>query len=125
VKLSATQQESWQKMTAKFAKTNNAMDKLMAEKQDMIKNMESFQEEEIYLLQARERSGEGIHCEIKEIVGDTLVRTLVAYNGTSEFVKFSASELRIKLHEQGFSQERVFFGETGNLDWQYALPELV
>lgn len=125
VKLSSCQQENWQKMTANFVKTKKTMDTLEAEKQELMKRLKSFQQEAEYLLQARERSGEGIHCEIKEVVGDTLLRTMAAYNGTSEFVKFSASELRIKLHEQGFSQERVFFGETGNLDWQYVLPEIV
>lgn len=124
VKLNAAQQESWHKMTAKFAKSNSAMAKLSADKQEQLKRIEALQQEIAYLLEARKKSGEGIHCEIKEIAGDTLVRTMVTFNGIVDFKKTSATELRIKLREQGFAQERVFFNDEGCLDWDFELPDV-
>jgi hypothetical protein len=124
VNLNPVQLETWHKMTAKFATTNKTMEKLIAGKQVQLKRVDSFRQELTYLMQARARSGEGIHCEISEVVGDTLVRTMVAYNGTSEFIKFNASDLRIRLREQGFFRERVFLSDEGALDWCYELPEI-
>jgi uncharacterized protein len=124
VKLNAEQQNNWQKMMVKFARTNRMMEKLKLEKQEQLTRIEAFQQELAYLLEAREKSGQGIHCEISEIAGDTLVRTMVACNGFVDFRKNSASELRIKLREQGFPQERVFLNDEGSLDWCYELPEI-
>jgi hypothetical protein len=124
VKLNAVQQNNWQKMTDKFAKTQRAMDELNTEKQKQLKRIPGFEQELAYLVEARVKSGEGIHCEITMVAGDTLVRTMVAYNGISYFRNNSESELRIKLREQGFPQERVFFDSEGGLDWRYELPEI-
>jgi hypothetical protein len=124
VKLNPEQQANWNKMTVKFAPADKAMNKLIAGKQEQLEQIDSFRQELAFLLQAREKSGEGIHCEINEVAGDTLVRTMAAFNGTAEFVKFSTGELRNRLREQGSAQERVFSSDEGAFDWQYVLPEI-
>jgi hypothetical protein len=124
VKLNPTQQANWHKMTDRFTATKAAMKKLEAEMREQSQRIVSFGQELAYLIQARERSGEGIDCKIDAVEGDTRVRTMVAYNGTSEFSKMSAAELRAKLREQGFPLEHVFTGDEGSLDWHYELPPI-
>jgi hypothetical protein len=124
VKLTAAQQENWQKMTDRFARTTHAMEKLIAGKQEQLERIPAYEQELMRLLQARDKSGEGILCNIAEVVGDTLVRTMVAYHGVSGFQQVDATELRIKLREPGFQQEQVFMDSEGSLDWRYELPEI-
>lgn len=124
VKLSAAQEDSWHKMSARFAKPKSAMDKLAAEKQEQLNQIEVAQQALVSLQEAREKSAEGIHCEIAGIEGDTLVRTMVTSSGIFGFRKSSASELRIKLREQGLPQERVYFNDEGSLEWRYVLPKI-
>lgn len=123
VKLNAAQQENWNKMTARFAKTHSAVEKLAAENQEQLKRMQALQQERGYLLEAREKNGKGIRCDIAEVVGDTLVRTMGVYNGIPAFHKSKPSELKTKLREPG-SQGRVFADSEGSLSWRYALPEI-
>jgi hypothetical protein len=125
VKLTLAHQENWQKMVSKFARPYGMVEKLNAEKQEQLDRMLAFQQEKTYLLAAREKSGIGVCCEISEVVGDTLVRTMVAQNEISEFHNTKISELRILLREQGLQSERIFTNDEGSLDWTYAPPEIV
>ena len=97
VKLNAEQQVNWQKMSARFGKTKQAMDDLEAEKQEQLKRMQAFGQELTYLLEERDKSGEGIHCVIADVAGDTLVRTREACNGIADFKNSAAGELRIQV----------------------------
>jgi hypothetical protein len=124
VKLSDAQQGNWQKMMGKFANIKRAMERLNSEKQEQLKRIPDFEQKLAQLIRVREKSGEGIHCEIAEIAGDTRVRTMVAERGITGFQKSNANELRIKLREQGFPLEQVFLCSEGNLDWNYELPEI-
>ncbi|MDO8991115.1 MAG: FapA family protein [Sideroxyarcus sp.] len=124
VKLNPVQQANWHKMSDRFAATNAAMKKLDVEMRELSQRIVSFGQELAYLMQARERSGEGIDCAIAAVAGDTRVRTMVAYNGTSEFAKLNTAELRARLREQGFPPEQVFTGDEGSFDWHYELPPI-
>lgn len=125
VKLTEAHQENWKKMTAKFAKIDNALTRLNAEKQEQLKRIQDFQQEIVILAAGREESGKGISCKIDEVVGDTLVRTMTVPNGVSALHKVKSSEIKVRLRENGSAQERVFFDDDGSLDWVYTLPEVV
>lgn len=124
IKLSAAQQESWQKMSARFAKTEQVVETPIAVQNAQQDRIQAFEQEAAYLLAEREKSGEGIRLEITAITGDTLVRTMFAGNGIAGFRNSTAGELRIRLREQGLPQERVFFNDEGALEWHFELPEL-
>jgi len=124
VKLTAAHQENWSKMTAKFAKVDNALDRLNAEKQEQLKRIQTALEEIAYLMEGRALSGKGICCKITNVAGDTLVRTMAVQNGIPELNKIKAGEIKAKLREQGSAQARLFFNDEGSLDWEYALPEI-
>lgn len=124
VKLSDTQQDSWHAMTAKFAKSQSAMDKLEAEMQEQLKRIQAAQQVLSDLLEERQKIGAGIHGEIVEIAGDTLVRSMVVENGIFGCRKKDSGELRMRLREPGQAQERILFKDTGSLDWTYVLPPI-
>ena len=125
VKLSAVQQENWRKMTQKFAKIDSMLDKLNLEKQEQLKRAQAFQQEITYLIEGREKTGKGIQCKISQIIGDTLVRTMSVYDGIHGLHKISANEIKNKLRDQGLSQDRLYFIDEGEVDWDYKLPEIV
>lgn len=124
VKLNAEQQVNWQKMSARFAAAKRTMDDLMAAKQEQMNRIQDFGHELANLLEERDKSGEGIHCVIAEVEGDTQVRTMAAFNGIADFKNSATSELRFKLREQGLPREHIFFDSEGSLDWRYELPQL-
>lgn len=124
VKLTPAQQENWRKMTANFANTRHTMERLKTLKQEQLQRIPVIEQDLAQLLQAREKSGEGIHCNIAEVAGDTRVRTMVAFHGVSGFQQVDAAELRIKLREPGHQAEQVFVDDEGSLDWRYELPEI-
>ena len=122
VKLTDAHQENWKKMTDKFAKVDSMLGRLNAEKQEQMKRIQAFRQEITFLMEGREKSGKGIQCMIAEVVGDTLVRTLSVHNGIPELHKIKAGEIRVKLREHGTINERVFFSDEGNVDWEFKLP---
>jgi hypothetical protein len=124
VKLTAAHQENWAKMTAKFAKVDNALDKLNADKQEQLKRIQTAEEEIAYLMEGRALRGKGIYCKISNVAGDTLVRTMAVQNGIPELYKSKPSEIKVKLREQGSAQARLFYSDEGSLDWEYTLPEI-
>jgi hypothetical protein len=124
VKLTAVQQDNWRKMTAKFAGHLRAMEMLGKEKQEQSERIVALEQEQKHLMAEREKSGADIHCEIAEVSGDTLVRTMVSFNGVAGLQRIAVNDLRIKLREQGFPLERVFMDSAGSLEWTYALPEI-
>jgi hypothetical protein len=124
IKLTAAQQENWQKMTAKFVGPLRAMDRLGKEQQEQLERIAAFEQEQKHLMTERAKSGADIHCEITAVSGDTRVRTMVSFNGVAGLQQIAASDLRIKLREQGFPLEQVFMDSEGSLEWTYELPEI-
>lgn len=124
VRLNPVQQASWQKMVSRFARVGGTIASLEAAKQEQARRKESLAHELDYLLAARKKSGEGRRCEIGEIAGDTLVRTMAAHNDIAEFRQAEASALRIRMREQGLPQERVFAGGEGSFAWIFELPDV-
>jgi hypothetical protein len=125
VKLSAAHQENWKKMTDKFAKVDSALVMLNGDIQDQLKRIQSFKQEIVYLVEGRENTGKGIQCQIAEVVGDTLVRTMSVYNGIIGLHRMVPVELKGKLREQASLNEKIFFEDEGSLDWKFKLPEIL
>lgn len=117
VQLNAAQQEGWQKMTAKFAREMSTGSKLTAEKHEQSVRKQSFILEQSHLLDAREKASMGIRCEITEVKGDTLVRSMAAQLAALQCS--SASEIRSRLREQDIRHKRIFSDDTGSLKWSY------
>lgn len=124
VKLTEAHKDNWQKMVARFAKVESVLSKLSDDVQEQRDKIQAFMQENAHLLEMREKYGAGVHCVLNEIVGDSMVRSMLAQNGISEFKKSKIGDIKAKLREQGQQQERIFSGSLGTLDWKYDLPEL-
>jgi hypothetical protein len=124
VKLTEAHQENWQKMLARFSKVDGALNRLSADKQMQLDKIQALLEENVHLLEMREKSGAGVHCGIDMVTGDTMVRGVVAQNGVAEFRKSKVGDIKTKLREQGSQKERIFSNGTGTLDWNYELPDV-
>ncbi len=123
-KLTDAHEENWRKMTIRFAKVDDALRKLNADKQVQIDKMAGLQQEYAQLLELRGKNGVGVSCTITSVVGDTLVRGVAAQNGAAEFRKVKISDIKVKLREQGKQNDRIFCNSTGSLEWSYAVPEV-
>jgi hypothetical protein len=119
IQLNAAQQDGWQKMTAKFASVMSAGGKLNAEKQDQLKREQAYLQELAHLQENRSKSSVGIRCEVAEVVGDTLVRSMIAASGVPAFQKHPVSTIKSRLREQDINHKRIFSDDTGSLVWSY------
>jgi len=124
VKLTEAHRENWQKMMARFAKVDNALNTLAVEKQRQLDKIKSLQEDNAHFFEERGKIGSGVQCVIEEVTGDTMVRSVSARNGVAEFRKSKISEVKAYVRAQGQLKERIFSGSRGNLDWNYELPEV-
>lgn len=120
VKLTEAHQENWQAMTAKFSKVDSALAKLNADIKEQQERITALQKENAQLMEAREKSGAGVFCQLNVVTGDTLVRSMVASSGIVEFHKSTIAEIKAKLREQGPQQNRIFSDSAGALDWSYS-----
>ena len=118
IQLSAAQQDGWQKMTARFAKHMSAGRQLNEQKQQQLAQIQELLQEKAALLDQREKTSTGIHCEITEVAGDTGVRSMVGQIAILQ--KSSVSEIRAKLREQDVRHLRVFYNDTGSLVWSFS-----
>ncbi len=117
IQLNPAQQEGWKKMGEKFAKNMSAGSRLSAEKQEQVERVQSFMQEQLELLETRDKTCAGIRCDIAEIAGDTTVRSMAAQ--IAAFQKKSANEIRSRLREQDPKHLRIFSDDSGSLIWQY------
>lgn len=118
IQLSAAQQDGWQKMTARFAKHMSAGRQLNEQKQQQLAQIQELLQEKAALLDQREKTSTGIHCEITEVAGDTGVRSMIGQIAILQ--KSSVSEIRAKLREQDVRHLRVFYNDTGSLVWSFS-----
>ncbi len=121
IQLSAAQQDGWQKMTARFAKHMSAGRQLNEQKRQQLTQIQELLQEKAALLDQREKTSTGIHCEITEVAGDTGVRSMVGQIALLQ--KSSVSEIRAKLREQDVRHLRVFYNDTGSLVWSFSVNQ--
>lgn len=121
IQLNDAQKESWQKMTARFSKQMSAGSRLTAEKQEQLSRVKTHQQEQEALKAELQKTSAGISCEIDEVVGDTVVRSMVYPNGVASFQKNKPVEIRTRLREQDARHKRIFSNDAGSVKWHYEL----
>ena len=116
IKLTAEQQVEWQKIVNQYAPIQKGSDSLM-------KKCLALENEIERLSQVRRTCGAGEHCEIKEVLGDTIVRKLNSNAGMSAFRNVPVQELKTQLQHLGTPQERIFSKDSGSFEWHFQIPE--
>lgn len=122
IQLNEKQKEGWQKMTARFAKHMSTGSKLSAEKQEQKTQIQTLLQQQAELQQERKSSSAGIVCEIGEVVGETIVRSMVYPSGVAGFQSNKPPEIRARLREQDTRHKRLFSNDMGSLKWSYEVP---
>lgn len=119
IQLNAAQQDSWQKMTTRFAASMSAGSKLTAQKQEQLTQAQAFLQEQAHLLEARDKSSANICCEITEVTGDTRVQSMIVPDGVAGFQEYPAAEIRSRLREHDIKHKRIFSDDSGSLVWNF------
>jgi hypothetical protein len=117
IQLSAAQQESWQKMTARFTVQMGTGSRLTTEKREQLARAQIFIQEQSHLLDAREKLCEKIGCDITTVAGDTRVQSRVATLASFQLAK--PAEIKARLREQDIKFQSLFADDTGGFKWSF------
>lgn len=116
IKFNPEQQAGWQKIVNQFAP-------LARGSESLLKKCHLLEDAIEHWTQERTTCGAGEYCKIEQILGDTIVRKLNSNLGMSVLRDLPQQEIRGKLQEFGDAQERIFWGNSGSLDWHFTIPE--
>ncbi len=119
IRLTAEQRMSWQQMANRYATAAKALAVLNAGEMKLEEKGQALEQEIERVSRQRKDSGAGVRCEIKEVLGETVVQKLRSGSGLSIFHNLPGHELRAKLRHLGGPQERIFSGSQGCVEWQF------
>jgi hypothetical protein len=122
IQLNDAQKDGWQKMTAKFSKHMTTGGKLSAEKQEQKTRIQALTQEQADLQEERKKSSADICCKIDDVVGETIVRTMIYPSGVAAFQKNQPAVIRARLREQDARHKRLFSNDMGSLSWCFEAP---
>lgn len=117
IQLTPQQQTEWQKIFAQFPPAVKDTLVLMG-KYQMLANEIIELSQQIKAGYAEQR------CEVKEVLGDTVVQTLHSHLGIAAFRNLPKQELKARLQHIGTPKKQIFSGEHGHVEWQSQAPEL-
>jgi len=118
VQIAPAQEAGWKTTLVRFASVTRLLDKLL----DEVRKLKIEDEYLSNLLEkltiSRRMAEEAVSCEIREVTGDTIVRTR---KGPVEGLLFDAltpKELHARLRESGSAEERIFSSDSGAYRWR-------
>jgi len=123
ITLNDAQKEQLRKMAAPFLPTIKKLQAMEAERSALVANRQAAEAEMLRLQTARAHCGDGVQCEIGEVLGSTVVQTLVSLEGILSLRALSVAELKARAHHLGTQQSRLFADDHGSFSWQYSLPD--
>ena len=115
IQFTPEQQAGWQKIVNQFAPLMKGTEGLMKKSLMLGDAIARWQQE-------RSACGQGEHCKIDSVTGDTIVRKVNTNLGMGIYRDMPREEITARLHELGDAQVRIFSGTHGNLDWNFVLP---
>ncbi|MDH4285720.1 MAG: hypothetical protein OEV35_10420, partial [Gallionellaceae bacterium] len=124
IKLTEAQQAGWQQMVARFARQTKALTEMERERNRLAEASLALEQEISLALLERGESVKGVLCKIEEVFGDTLILKHHTTLGVATFHNLSNRALKTTLRQLGESQDRIYSGDEGSLEWQYDAPPL-
>lgn len=116
VELTPQQKNEWQKIFAQFPTAVKDSLQLMEKHHALVREIAE-------LTQQIKASYTDQQCNIKEVLGDTVVQSLPSLLGVAAFRNLSKQELRTRLQRLGAPNKLIFSGWQGQLEWQHQAPE--
>jgi hypothetical protein len=117
IRLTAAQMGNWQQMAARFARPAKALAALEEERNKLAEDVTALEQEIARVSRQRESSTNGVRCEIREVMGDTVVRKLPANLGVAAFGNLPGHEFKAKLRQLGEPGDRIFSSDAGSVQW--------
>jgi hypothetical protein len=117
IKIAPAQEAGWKTTTVRFASVTRLRDKLLDEVRKLTIDEEYLIKQLEKLTLARKTAEEAVSFEVREVAGDTIVRTR---NGPVEGLLFDTltpKELHARLRESGGAEEKLFSGDSGSYKW--------
>jgi hypothetical protein len=118
-KLSAQHEANWRQAQATYAPQMRVLKDVQAARAKAQGRLDELVAELASLADRKLHVGDGIACAIAEVRGDTLVRRLAYQPEQSIVGGAQAQELAAHLREFGVSDDRLFWGASGEFAWRY------
>ena len=117
IKLNAPQEEAFMRVAARLASPLRQLRSLQAELTAASAEVNALRAEQAELAERRKHAGEGTHCAIGEVRGETLVRRF-KYNPNLPLLgENQVAELAPRLREYGPAGDRLFWNDRGQFEW--------
>lgn len=110
VKLTPEQQEGFEKLVTRYAP-------LLQTTEDISRKLAELQAELTAQETHRSTCGLTERCEVKNVLGDTVVQKLVSGSGINAFPQMSSQQIKVLLRQVKEKGERIFAGSSGHVTY--------
>ncbi|MCX7178561.1 MAG: hypothetical protein NTX56_07205, partial [Proteobacteria bacterium] len=117
IKIGPAQEAGWKTTVVRFASLTRQLEKLLDEIRKLKTEEEYLTTQVEKLRVARTRAEQAVSCVVKEVTGDTLVRTRVGPVEGLLFDTLTAKELHVRLRESGSASDRLYSSDSGSYKW--------
>ena len=118
IKIAPAQEAGWKTTVVRFASVTRLLEKLLDEARKLKIDEDYLCKQSDKLKTARTTAEEAVSCEIREIMGDTIVRTRRGPVEGLLFDALSPKELHARLRESGSAEERKYSSDSGKYRWR-------
>ncbi|MDD5174819.1 MAG: FapA family protein [Sterolibacterium sp.] len=122
IKIAPAQEAGWKTTLVRFASVTRQLEKLIDEIRKLKDEEEYLCNQVEKLNNAMTQAEAAVSCVIKEISGETIVRTRTGPVEGLLFDTLAPKELHVRLREAGKSEERLFSDDGGTYEW-YLRPK--
>ena len=117
IKIGPAQEAGWKTTVVRFASLTRQLEKLLDEIRKLKTEEEYLSTQVEKLRVARTRAEQAVSCVVKEVTGDTIVRTRVGPVEGLLFDTLTAKELHVRLRESGSASDRLYSSDSGSYKW--------
>lgn len=120
IKIAPAQEAGWKTTLVRFASVTRLLEKLLDEVRKLKIEEEYLNKQLEKLTVARTTAEAAVSCEISEVSGDTIVRTIKGPVEELLYGSLTPKEIHARLRESGSPEERMFSGDHGSYQWSLA-----
>jgi len=117
IQIAPAQEAGWKTTVVRFASATRLLEKLVDDVRKLKIEDEYLCNQLEKLTISRRMAEEAVSCEVREVLGDTIVRTRKGPVEGLLFDTLSPKELHARLRESGSAEERMYSGDSGSYQW--------
>lgn len=120
IKIAPAQEAGWKTTVVRFASVTRLLEKLLDEVRKLTIDEDYLSKQLDKLTISRKTAEEAVSVEVKEVIGDTIVRTRKGPVEGMLFETLTPKELHARLRESGSAAEKLYSGDHGAFNWRIA-----